>query len=144
MSQTLVVSPYADYEFYTDVYLGDAIEEEDFAKLELRAEEKLDMMTFHRIKNMDESLMTEDLAIAIKKSVCAMAEAVQGMKGEPSQIGSSAGISAENIDGYSVSYSSTSASQKLTDYSDVLKGVAMQYLGDSGLLYRGGGDWHDR
>lgn len=143
MSQTTVVSPYADYAFYRDEYLGDAIKEEDFAKLEMRAEEKLDMMTFHRIKNMDEGLMTEDLAIAIRKSVCAMAEAVQSMKGEPSQIGNSVGISAENLDGYSVSYTSTSASQTLNDYSTVLKGVAMQYLGDSGLLYRGGGDWHD-
>ena len=133
MVQTTVVSPYADFQFYKDTFLGEALQERNFIRMELRAEEQLDMMTFHRIKTLDEKYMTEDLALNIRKAVCAMAEAAA----DEAAIGF--GIGSESNDGYSVSYSSTAHA----DMANRMKRMAIMYLGDSGLLYRGGGAWHD-
>lgn len=141
MPQTTVVSPYADYEFYRDTYLGDALSADDFARMELRAEEQLDAMTFGRIKSMDEKFMTEELALNIRKAVCAMAEACK--RSNPAYAHIPSGISSESNDGYSVSYGARSATEIQGDYKSVMKGLATQYLASSGLLYRGGGAWHD-
>ncbi len=133
MSQTTVVSPYADYEFYTEVFYGNAIKEKDFKRLEARAEEQLDVMTFNRIKTMDEKYMSEDLALNIRKAVCAMAEVI----GEGESIG--LGISSESNDGYSVSFQATAKHEA----SNWMRDCACRYLAESGLLYRGGGKWHE-
>lgn len=133
MSQSTVVSPYADFQFYQETFLGESISESDFKRLELRAEEKLDMLTFHRIKDMDEKFMTDDLALNIRKAVCAIAEA----SAEEEAIGF--GIGSESNDGYSVSFSQN-VQQEMRGRT---KQIAISYLGDSGLLYRGGGAWYD-
>lgn len=133
MVQTTVVSPYADFQFYKETFLGEGVLEKDFKRMELRAEEKLDMMTFHRIKTLDEKYMTAELELNIRKAVCAMAEA----SADEEAIGF--GIGSESNDGYSVSYSNTVRQEMAAR----MKRIAVMYLGDSGLLYRGGGTWHD-
>jgi hypothetical protein len=135
MVQTTVVSPYADYDFYKNVYHGTGIPEDDFIRLEARAEDELDAMTFHRIPNIDSKFMTNELAMNIRKAVCALAE-VQST-GETA--GAGIGISSESNDGYSISYSQN-VQQEI---SKRMSNAAGKYLADSGLLYRGGGDWHD-
>lgn len=140
-TQSTVTSPYADYSFYKDIFLGEDISEDDFTRMELRAEEKLDVMTFGRIKAMDEKYMTEDLALLIRKSVCAMAEDVQRLNRSFADM--PMGVASENLDGYSVTYSGKSPAQLQAEYNDALKSKAAQYLIHTGLLYRGGGDWHD-
>lgn len=134
MPQTLVTSPYADYNFYLISYRGNRIKDlETFERMEERAEEELDSMTFDRIKTMKEKFMSDDLAMKIRKCVCAMTEVLQSSEEIPT------GINSESNDGYSVSYSTTA----YTDTHKTMKNTAFRYLGDSGLLYRGGGDWHD-
>lgn len=140
-TQSIVTSPYADFEFYISTYLGDDIQEDDFRRMELRAEEKLDAFTFGRIKKMDEKDMTEDLALLIRKTVCAMAEEVQ--RSNPSFADLPGGVSSENNDGYAVTYSGRTSAQMHSDHISAMKGIAVQYLGHTGLLYRGGGEWHD-
>ncbi len=132
MIQTTVKSPYADYDFYRDVYHGVVILEEDFVRLECRAEEELDAMTFHRIPEMDASLMTDKLELNIRKAVCAIAEVLA----TDESLG--VGISSESNDGYSVSYSQTTQQELKSRKKESVN----KYLSDSGLLYRGGGDWH--
>lgn len=140
-TQSILTSPYADYEFYKDTFLGEDIQEDDFRRMELRAEEKLNAFTFGRIKLMDEKLMTDDLALTIRKAVCAMAEEVQ--RSNPSYADLPGGVSSENLDGYAVSYAGRSSAQMHSDHISAMKSVAVQYLGHTGLLYRGGGDWYD-
>ncbi len=133
MAQTTVVSPYADYQFYKDVYHGVGLSEDDFIRLEARAEEELDAMTFHRIPIMEEKYMTDQIALDIRKAVCAMSELMK--QGETIGVG----ISSESNDGYSVSYSQNATKEM----QNRMKNAASKYLADSGLLYRGGGAWHD-
>lgn len=135
MIQTTVVSPYADYDFYHNTYHGIEVSEDNFTRLEARAEEELDAMTSYRIPGMDEKFMTERMALGIRKAVCAMVEVIAS--GEA--VGAGIGISSESNDGYSVSYSQNV--QK--EISNRLSSAARKYLADTGLLYRGGGKWHE-
>ncbi len=132
MVQTTVVSPYADYDFYVNVYHGNAIAESEFERLESRAEDELNAMTFYRIPGMDARIMTDLLATNIRKAVCAIAELQS--TGESLEVG----ISSESNDGYSVSYTQTARK----DVEAQQRTAAARYIADSGLLYRGGGDWY--
>lgn len=134
MPQTLVTSPYATYAFYLADYHGNKFhDEEAFNRVEARAEDELDAMTSGRIKTMKDKFMDNDLAKKIRKCVCAMAEVLQDSESIQ------AGINSESNDGYSVSFSATA----YTDARKVIKNAVFRYLGDSGLLYRGDGEWHD-
>lgn len=141
MAQTTVTSPYADYDFYVDVFHGAEIDEDEFTRLEARAEEYVDLITFHRIRNLDEKYMDEELALNIRKAVCASAEAAKQISANAS--GAPAGVSSENTDGYVISYTTRTQTQVQDDFDSSINGIVKKYLGYSGLLYRGGGDWHD-
>lgn len=146
MAQTIVTSPYADYQYYKDVYLGEAISEEEFPRLEKKAERYLDALCFHRIHEVEEKHMTEQLADLIRVTVCEMAEAYKSMSPEYNSMLAAAvsGISSENNDGYAVSYGGGKDAVTVdNEQKRVMKNVALMYLGDSGLMYRGGGDWYE-
>lgn len=159
MSQTAITSPYVDYEFYTHVFYGDDISETEFNKFAARGEDLVDVITWNRIPDIPESLMTERLAIAIRKAVCAAAEQykmldlyTKGMLKSIEKAGKSGGVASESNDGYAVSYQNvlsggaglSAASDAKAAYEREAKVVALQYLADTGLLYRGAGNWHDR
>lgn len=142
MIQTAVTSPYVDFMFYQETYKGTKITtQSEFEEHALRAEEILDEMTWDRIPNMDEKFMTESLALKIRKAVCAMAEISKQCNPLYMDSGSSSGISSENNDGYSVSFQDPST--VAATYRSRSEGAARRFLGTTGLLYRGGGDWHD-
>lgn len=63
----------ADYDFYVNVYLGSAIELEDFPAYALRAAEQLG-----RYKRMYTVAVPDDLPDGEDRAVCAMAEALYG------------------------------------------------------------------
>lgn len=63
---------YADYDFYTKKYYGDAIPEADFLKFSERASDWLDVATFNRIS--DGLPTDEKAAVKVKKATCAAAE----------------------------------------------------------------------
>lgn len=44
---------YCDYDFYKNEYLGNVVAEVDFPRLAERASEKIDMLTFERIEEVD-------------------------------------------------------------------------------------------
>ena len=65
---------YADYTFYTEVFLGDSLTEEHAGKWLERASDALDALTFARTRR---TFPTEDEhAERVKKAVCAIAEAL--------------------------------------------------------------------
>lgn len=140
-----MTSPYCDYQFYTDVYLGNSITEGDFPRLELRAEDYLNVITFHRLPSMEAD---DDLTLLVGKTVCAMAETYANLLPDYNAgvAAANSGISSENLDGYAVVYGKSDITADKLNIAQAasMKYVAMQYLGDSGLLYRGGGDWHDQ
>ena len=121
MLHEAVTSPYVDYEYYVNTFLGTAIPATSFPALEKKAEAFLHRITFGRVKRLPE-IPTE-----VKDAICAMAEYnFQADKKTP-------GVKSENIDGYSVSYSDSTETSKNTE----LYGVAKNYLSDTGLLHRG-------
>lgn len=142
MIQTAVSSPYADFTFYQETYKGSKFTSgTEFAEHALRAEEILDEMTWDKIPNMDAQFMTEAMAAKIRKAVCAMAEVSKQCNPMYTEAGSAAGKSSESNDGYSVSFQDPGTIA--ATYRSRSEEAARRYLGTTGLLYRGGGDWHD-
>lgn len=115
---------YADYAYYTTVYLGNAISEADFPRLAQRAGECIDQLTFGRAADA-----TGDLQTAVKDACCAVAEAVQ--RNEAMQ--ETAGVSSEKVGDLSVSYTQLSAREA----NRRINIAATQYLARTGLLYPG-------
>lgn len=142
MIQTAVTSPYVDFTFYQETYKGTKITtQSEFEEHALRAEEILDEMTWDRIPNMDAQFMTEALAMKIRKAVCAMAEVSKQCNPMYIEQKGSEGVSSESNDGYSVSYQDPGNMAAV--YRSRSETAARRFLGTTGLLYRGGGNWHD-
>ena len=63
---------YADYKFYTSVYAGDMLTEQNANKWLTRASDEVDAVTFHRLAS---GFPTEEsYAVRVRKAVCAVAE----------------------------------------------------------------------
>ena len=63
---------YADYEFYTSVYAGDVLTEQNAEKWLTRASDEVDALTFHRLASGFPTV--ESHAVRVRKAVCAVAE----------------------------------------------------------------------
>lgn len=138
---------YADYEYYKTTYMGTAIEEADFPRLSLRASTFLDYYTQGRAaKNADLD--------ALKMACCALAEQYQSIETAQAlaQKSLSASLSSsdsgelqsQTVGSWSKSYRSggDSAQQALSSVAsakNALTTIAQEYLGATGLLYRGRG-----
>lgn len=63
---------YADYEFYSETYMGSVLTEDSADAWLERASDELDVVTFHRLRNgLPDDTYYQD---KIKKAVCAIAE----------------------------------------------------------------------
>lgn len=114
---------YADFEFYKNVFLGNAITESEFTRLEQRASEYIDMITSGKAKYFT------DVEECLKKACCAVAEEI--LKAEKGGT-----VSSETVGKYTVSYG-VSQDELSSKESKILR-VCKMYLGETGLLYRGG------
>lgn len=110
---------YADFQYYKDTFLGNAIEEVDFPRLSLRASEYIDAHTGGVIPRL--SAIPEE----VQKATCAVAEKIQTYESE-------AEVASESVGSYSVTYKTSEAT-----YEQELGKVLRLYLGNTGLLYRG-------
>ena len=110
---------YADFQYYKDTFLGNAIEEIDFPRLSLRASEYIDAHTGGIIPQL--SAIPEE----VQKATCAVAEKIQSYESE-------AEVASESVGSYSVTYKTSDAT-----YEQELGKVLRLYLGNTGLLYRG-------
>ena len=136
---------YADYEYYTTTYLGTAIKKDDFPRLSLRASSFLDYYTQGR------AAQNSDLD-ALKMACCAIAEQYQyidtaqalAQKSLTASLESDGELQSQSVGSWSKTYRSggESAQQALSSAQTAqvsLAAVAQQYLGATGLLYRGRG-----
>lgn len=136
---------YADYEYYTDTYLGTAIQEADFPRLSLRASSFLDYYTQGRAAQNPE-------LDALKMACCAVAEQYQyidtaqalAQKSLSASLESDGELQSQTVGSWSKTYRSggDSAQQALSSVQTAqaaLGSVVQQYLAGTGLLYRGRG-----
>ena len=143
---------YADYSFYTDVYYGTRIEAADFPHLASRASDFLDYYTRGKAAQVPETDLTTKTALA--KACCAIAEAVQAAEQEKALaskavvdalVSDTGALKSETVGSYSVSYATASdymkgnAAEALKNARAEYASIAMEYLVNTGLLYRGEG-----
>ncbi|MBQ7957217.1 MAG: hypothetical protein IJ279_04185 [Clostridia bacterium] len=116
---------YADYKYYIQDFKGGVIPSaKDFLTAEANAGRYIEHVTHRRVVGN----VTDD----VRNAVCAIAEIEYQTKVRNSKNG----IVSESNDGVSKSYAQeTSESVKLTENKKY--SFAMQYLGHTGLMYRG-------
>ena len=133
---------YADYAYYTTEWLGTAISATDFPRLALRASDYIDYVTRGKAAGSDAS-------VALAKACCAIAEQMQtdernrAIAAQTANEALSSGeIKSESVGGYSVSYVTAldyaNAGAGVKGESAVYYAIALRYLVNTGLLYRGG------
>ena len=128
---------YADWEFYTAVYLGNTIAEADFPRLVARASEYIDDIT----RGLAKDYYNDTAQAPVAKAVCAVAEVMQTF--EPPKGGATPEgriIASEAKDGVSVSYVApvdATTAQGQQARSAALYTSAADHLLRTGLLYRG-------
>ena len=131
-AQTVLVSPYVDWQFYSDTYGGMEADEDRFDQYEARAEAFIDMITAWRIPKYPAGAMTDKIANAVKMAMCAVIDNI-AVSGEGMLSSSTvSGVSSESNDGYSVSYGRVDASEA----RNAMYQAAYDYLGFTGLLAR--------
>lgn len=132
---------YADYSYYTAIYLGTVIDADDFPRMAVRASAFLDYCTQGRAKDCP------DLD-ALKMACCALAEDYQTIeqakavsnKGLASAAASDSGeLQSQSVGGWSKTYrsagdSAASAIKAGESVRSQLYETARQYLGMTGLL----------
>lgn len=112
---------YADYTFYTDVYYGDQISEEEFPKLSERASDYIRATT----QGVSDKVEGRQLD-AVKKATCAVAEIIQDenrMVNKTFSEGQS--VSSETVGSWSRSFRSTSLSSTELEYLNQRKQNAL-------------------
>lgn len=120
---------YADYTYYTTTYLGSALTEEEFARAATRASSFLDYYT----RGKSKTYTGEEL----KMCCCALAEQCQIIENAQTQSMSGGELQSQTVGAWSKTYKS--GTETAAAARETLAGIAMQYLGHTGLLYRGGG-----
>lgn len=141
---------YADYEYYTNTYLGTTIQEADFPHLALRASSFLDYYTQGRAAQSKE-------LDALKMACCAVAEqyqsiglarqaALNALKNS-ANAGAAGELQSQSVGTWSKTYrsggeSAQQAAMAAQSTQASLAAVAAQYLSGTGLLYRGRGCGH--
>ena len=137
---------YADYAYYTGTYLGNAISNTDFPRLSLRASDFIDYYTRGKAaKATDEAVVA-----ALSKACCAIAEQMQidernraiAAQTATAALSSGSGeVKSETVGSYSVSYTTGADYAKAADTaraeSAAYGSIALRYLSNTGLLYRG-------
>ncbi len=123
-----------EYQYYTDVFRGNALTEIEFGKHACRAELMVNQMTYGRIHELE--LRPEDME-AVKAAICAVAE-IQAEDHRLKEVTGGRLAKSINTDGESVTYADTPAGQTEEEalyqkcYSE-----ARLYLEDTTLLYLG-------
>lgn len=124
------MAAYADFTYYQDVFLGTAIAESAFPQLALRASAKIDQVTFDRAAPVITANTDAALVDKIQMATCAIAEDLQIIAN-----GEGVGIQEESTGNHSVKYAAGSIKTLTPD--ERLEDTAREYLGNTGLMFRG-------
>lgn len=137
---------YADYADYTDTYLGTAIQKADFPRLALRASAFLDFYTQGRAERNSglEGLKMACCAIAEQYQTIETAQALAQKSLAASLSADGGELQSQSVGRWSRTYRSGGDSAQASLASAQaeqasLAAIAQQYLGATGLLYRGRG-----
>ena len=136
---------YADYTFYSEVFYGTAIDEADFPRLASKASDFLDYYTRGKAALVED----ESVLDLLKKACCAVAEQMQEDEADDAVADKARSaaldggeLKSESVGSYSVSYATSADYAKsrssVMDKRAAYSWIAMQYLVNTGLLYRGG------
>ncbi len=115
---------YVDHMFYKENYKGVLLNEADFEKYAIRAENYISNLTFGRLNN-------ETVSENIKLSICAAAEVFCELANS-----ASLDVASENTDGYSVNYI-TAQSRQSAQQNQLLGAVNIYFPPSHPLRYRG-------
>ena len=123
-----------DYQYYADVFKGDALTESDLKKHGMRAEAIVNRMTYGRIHEFE--LRPDDLE-AVKAAICVVSEILAEDHRQKEATGGRL-VKSVNTDGESVTYADTADNQPPEEalYSKCCF-EARIYLEDTTLLYPG-------
>lgn len=133
---------YADFPYYQDFYCGTVFTDAAaFRTAAARASEYLDSITFGRLQNG----IPEAYAEQVKNCCCALSEALALFLDAKNGIlaGGKGAKTAETIGKYSVSYNTPAdviaalLDGNTAGLQSYLYRICVQYLGRTGLLYRG-------
>ena len=115
---------YADFEFYSTVFIGTAIAETDFPAVAEKASVYIDYLTRGKATGTD----------AVKRACCALAEVYDA---HHKALAASGGgeLASQSVGSYSVTY--RSGDEVSASYEKELHKTARMYLANTGLLYRG-------
>lgn len=128
---------YADYNYYVNTYLGDAIGAEDFPRLARRASEEINAHTLHRARGYFCARPHDRL---IRDATCAVAEVVQQSERGNPYYSSEKPVQTEIIGRHHITYDISGNTSNLSGQAAVdlaIRSTIIRYLGHTGLLYRG-------
>lgn len=132
---------YADFPYYRDFFKGTLISDEKaFRTLAERSSEFIDTVTFDRL--VDESLLSR-FKEKIQKCCCALSELFfRRCSADKLLDAKNAVETSETIGAYSVSFANPydyvkEISLSDSDFKKILRSTTLQYLGNTGLMYRG-------
>lgn len=118
---------YADYDFYANVYFGNAISPDDFPRLSARASEYIYGLT----RGMCEKVPQEQRD-AVQRAVCAVADVMLDEQHMTSRsFSAEKAVSSETVGSHSVSYGSPSISGAEVEYlNNRKKDAVLLYLSE--------------
>lgn len=119
-----MLTPYADYNFYTEVYKGTKLTEEQWERVAVQAS--------IRIKNRALGAIGSDMPEEMRYCCCELAEFLQAAEESCEGL---AGITAEKDGSWSASYESTEARESSTERR--VRATIERWLAATGLLYSG-------
>ena len=119
---------YADYDFYTDKYMGSAIPEAAYGAVARAAEAYINYITHNRI-NADD--LPEWVTERVKMAVCAVADACYKQEHDDD----STTVASESVGNHSKTFAVVKRGFAEREYEKLTK--AKQYLHGTGLLYGG-------
>lgn len=132
---------YADFPYYCDFFKGTLIKDENaFRTLAERSSEFIDTITFDKL--VDEMLLNR-FKEKIQKCCCALSELLFRRCSADKLLDAENAIeTSETIGAYSVSFANPydyvkEISLSDSDFKKILRSTALQYLGNTGLMYRG-------
>ena len=120
-----------DYSFYTDVYLGNLIPEEEFPRYLKRADARLEELTYGHCFDSGLPAATQT---RVSLAECAIADTLYSNDSASGGFAPSAAVTEEKVGSHSVKYADAVSTQQAL--ADQTRSLAFAYLLTTGLLNR--------